>query len=179
MEEFESSPMPEKLRPQYRELFGEIAMQVSYTVGEVHREDDGSYAVPVTVKPLTLFSDTYDTFQQKAKEYADQVTDSVMQGEAMPSDDEMQSEVYQIYYDVLREGVDSGLLYGEARNVTLHIAKNADGEYEINAEDMKALDSLLIEEEGDAQEESDGQDSAAGASAGSGTESAEMTQTER
>ena len=97
----------------------------------------------------------------------------------MPSDDEMQSEVYQIYYDVLREGVDSGLLYGEARNVTLHIAKNADGEYEINAEDMKALDSLLIEEEGDAQEESDGQDSAAGASAGSGTESAEMTQTER
>ena len=44
MEEFESSPMPEELRPQYRELFGEIAMQVSYTVGEVHREDDGSYA---------------------------------------------------------------------------------------------------------------------------------------
>ena len=125
MEEFESSPMPEELRPQYRELFGEIAMQVSYTVGEAHRENDGSYAVPVTVKPLTLFSDTYDTFQQKAKEYADQVTDSVMQGEAMPSDDEMQSEVYQIYYDVLREGVDSGLLYGEARNVTLHIAKNA------------------------------------------------------
>lgn len=180
MEEFESSPMPEELRPQYRELFGEIAMQVSYTVGEAHREDDGSYAVPVTVKPLTLFSDTYDTFQQKAKEYADQVTDSVMQGEAMPSDDEMQSEVYQIYYDVLREGVDSGLLYGEARNVTLHIAKNADGEYEINAEDMKALDSLLIEEEGDAQaEESDRQDSVAGASVGSGTESAEMTQTER
>lgn len=180
MEEFESSPMPEELRPQYRELFGEIAMQVSYTVGEVHREDDGSYAVPVTVKPLTLFSDTYDTFQQKAKEYADQVTDSVMQGEAMPSDDEMQSEVYQIYYDVLREGVDSGLLYGEARNVTLHIAKNTDGEYEINAEDMKALDSLLIEEEGDAQaEESDRQDSVAGASVGSGTESAEMTQTER
>ena len=137
-------------------------------------------AVPVTVKPLTLFSDTYDTFQQKAKEYADQVTDSVMQGEAMPSDDEMQSEVYQIYYDVLREGVDSGLLYGEARNVTLHIAKNTDGEYEINAEDMKALDSLLIEEEGDAQaEESDRQDSVAGASVGSGTESAEMTQTER
>lgn len=153
MEEFESSPMPEELRPKYRELFGEIAMEVSYTVGEAQREDDGSYTVPVMVKPLTLFADTYDTFQQKAKEYADQVTDSVMQGEAMPSDDEMQSQVYQIYYDVLRDGVDSGLLYGEAQDVTLRISKNADGEYEINAEDMKALDGLLIEDGGGMQAE--------------------------
>lgn len=153
MEEFESSPMPEELRPQYRELFGEIAMQVSYTVGEAQKEDDGSYIVPVKVKPLTLFADTYDTFQQKAKEYADQVTDSVMQGGAMPTGDEMQSQVYQIYYEVLREGADSGLLYGEAQDVTLHISKNADGEYEINAEDMKALDGLLIEDEGGMQAE--------------------------
>ena len=80
-----------------------------------------------------------------------------MQGGAMPSDDEMQSQVYQIYYDVLREGADSGLLYGEAQDVTLHISKNADGEYEISAEDMKALDGLLIEDEGGMQAEgSDG-----------------------
>lgn len=150
MKDFESSPMPEELRPKYRELFGEIAAQVSYTVGEPDRED-GGYIVPVTVKPLTLFRDTYDTFQQRAKEYADQVTDSVMQGNDMPTDEEMQSRVYQIYYEVLREGVDAGLLYGEPQDTVLHVSKNADGEYEINAEDRKTLDGMLIEDEGAVQ----------------------------
>ena len=31
---FESSEMPEEMLPKYRELFGEIAGKVSYTVGE-------------------------------------------------------------------------------------------------------------------------------------------------
>lgn len=152
MAEFESSPMPEELRPQYRELFGEIAMQVSYTVGETQKEAVGSYAVQVMVKPLTLFADTYDAFQQRAEEYAGQVTDSVMQGGEMPSDEEMQSQVYQIYYDVLSEALDAGLLYGEAQETVLHVRKNEDGEYEIDAEDMKTLDGLLIEDQGGTEE---------------------------
>lgn len=152
MAEFESSPMPEELRPQYRELFGEIAMQVSYTVGETQKEEGGSYAVQVMVKPLTLFADTYDAFQQRAEEYAGQVTDSVMQGGEMPSDEEMQSQVYQIYYDVLSEALDAGLLYGEAQETVLHVAKNGDGEYEIDSEDMKTLDGLLIEDQGGTEE---------------------------
>ena len=152
MAEFESSPMPEELRPQYRELFGEIAMQVSYTVGETPKEEGGRYAVQVMVKPLTLFADTYDAFQQRAEKYAGQVTDSVMQGGEMPSDEEMQSQVYQIYYDVLSEALDAGLLYGEAQETVLHVRKNEDGEYEIDAEDMKTLDGLLIEDQGGTEE---------------------------
>ena len=64
----------------------------------------------------------------------------------------MQSQVYQIYYDVLREGLDSGLLYGEAQETVLHVAKNEDGEYEIDSEDMKTLDGLLIEDQGGTEE---------------------------
>ena len=78
MEQFASSPMPEELKPKYRELFAQLAEHVSYTVGEAVREEDGSYSVPVKVKPVTLFTDTYEAFRQKAQEYADQVTDSVM-----------------------------------------------------------------------------------------------------
>ena len=146
MEEFESSPMPEELKPQYWELFGEIAKSVNYTVGEAVREEDGSFSVPLKVKPVTLFADTYDQFREKAQEYADQVTDSVMQGAEMPSDEEMQGEVYRIYYDVLKAAMDAGPLYGEAQDITLRVAKNDSGEYEVNTTDMQELDAMLIED---------------------------------
>ncbi len=150
MEGFQSSPMAEELKPKYRELFAEIAKKVNYTVGEVKKTEDGAYAVPVKVKPITLFSDTYEEFQEKAKEYAEDVTDSVMAGEEMPSDEEMQSQVYQIYYDVLKGSLDDGLLYGETVDATLHVSKNEEGDYEIDSQDLDDLDAMLIE---DAKEE--------------------------
>lgn len=143
---FEDSEMPEELRPQYRELFGEIAGKVNYTVGEPKRKEDGSYTVAVMIKPITLFPDTYELFQTRAEEYASQVTDSVMNGAEMPSDAEMQSRIYQIYYEVLKERVDSGMLYGGAREVTLHVTKEGSREFTIAREDMDELDFALIED---------------------------------
>lgn len=151
MEQFASSPMPEELKPKYRELFAQLAEHVSYTVGEAVREEEGSYSVPVKVKPVTLFTDTYEAFRQKAQEYADQVTDSVMGGVEMPTDEEMQAQVYEIYYEVLSDGINDGMMYGEAKDVTLHVRKNDRGDYEIDDSDMKELDSLLIQ---DTEEES-------------------------
>ena len=152
---FESSQMPEEMLPKYRELFGELAGKVSYTIGESEKQKDGTYTVPVIVKPITLFTDTYETFQTRAQEYAQEVTDSVMNGGEMPTDEEMQSKIYQIYYDVLKERVDSGMLYGGARNATLRVTKEGSREFTIDQEDMNKLDSLLIESVDTGEEESE------------------------
>lgn len=71
MEGFRRSDMPEEMLSRYRDLFGEIAKRVSYTAGEPDRQEDGTYIVPVTVKSITLFTDTYGTFQSRALEYAE------------------------------------------------------------------------------------------------------------
>ena len=63
----------------------------------------------------------------------------------MPTDEEMQNRIYQIYYDVLKERVDSGMLYGGARNITLHVTKEGSREFIIDQNDMDKLDSMLIE----------------------------------
>ena len=118
---FENSEMPENMQPKYRELFGEIARKVSYTIGKPEKQEDGTYIVPVIVKPV------------------------VMNGAEMPTDEEMQNQIYQIYYDVLRKRVDSGMLYGGARNVQLHVTKTSSREFTIDQEDMDRLDSMLIE----------------------------------
>lgn len=145
MKGFESSEMPDDMLPLYRELFAEIAKKVSCQAGEPVRQKDGTYVVPVTVKSITLFTDTYGTFQTRAQEYADEITDSVTNGAEMPTDEEMQNRVYQIYYDVLKERVDSGMLYGGARDVEIRVTKEGIRSFSINEEDMDKLDSLLIE----------------------------------
>lgn len=147
MAQFDSSAMPEDMKPLYRQLFGEIAMNVSYTVCEAKKEESGKYVVPVLVKPVTLFSDTYDEFRQKAEEYADEVTDSVMNGAQMPSEEEMQDEVYRIYYEVLSQTAETGMKYGAEAQVALHVYKNEDGDYEIDSGDMEQLDKLMIKDE--------------------------------
>ena len=148
MKGFEASAMPEELLPQYRELFSELAKRVSYTVGQPERKQDGIYEVTVKVKPVTLLPDTYGTFQEKAQEYADQVTNSVMGGAEMPAEEEMQNQIYQIYYDVLKSQVDSGMLYGEAEDVVLRVKKKGSRVFEIAQQDMDKLDSMLIEDVG-------------------------------
>ena len=148
MKGFETSDMPEELLPKYRELFSELAKSVSYTVGEPVRGENNVYSVTVKVKSVTLFPDTYAAFQEKAQAYADQVTDSVMNGAEMPTDEEMQREIYQIYYDVLKSQMDAGMLYGEVQDAVLHVRKEGGTEFEIVQEDMDKLDSLLIEDVG-------------------------------
>ena len=149
MKGFETSSMPEELLPQYRELFSELAKRVSYTVGQPVKKDAGVYEGTGKVKPVTLFPDTYGTFQEKAQEYADQVTNSVMNGAEMPGEEEMQNQIYQIYYDVLKSHVDSGMLYGEAEDVVLRVKKEGSREFTIDQDDMDKLDSMLIEDVGE------------------------------
>ena len=148
MKGFETSDMPDELLPKYRELFSELAKNVSYTVGKPERGENSVYSVTVKVKPVTLFPDTYGTFQEKAQEYANQVTNSVMNGAEMPGEEEMQNQIYQIYYDVLKETMDAGMLYGEVQDAVLHVRKEGGTEFEIVQEDMDKLDSLLIEDVG-------------------------------
>ena len=66
--------------------------------------------------------------------------------EEMPTEEEMQKQVYQIYYDVLREALDKGSLYGEVKDVFVRVKKTGLTSFEANEEDMDFLDSLLIED---------------------------------
>ena len=146
MEEFDSLELPDELSGMYRELFENIAKKVNYTVGEGVKDEDGNYTVEVMVKPITLFDDTYDTFQEKAKDYAEQISNDVMGGAEITTDEQMQNDVYQIYYEVLKSACDAGLKYGEAEKITLHVVKTEEKGYEIQDKDMQVLDSTLISE---------------------------------
>lgn len=144
MEEFKSEKLSAELENNYRSLFEDVMKQVKYTVGESKKEEDGSYTVNVSVEPVTLFDDTYQSFQKKAEEYAKSVTERVMDGEEMPTDEEVQEEVYKLYYEILKAELDAGVKYGDVRELTLHIIRTEEGDYEINSEDLQMLEENLI-----------------------------------
>lgn len=147
MHEFNTAELSEELEESYRTLFEKTVKQVKYTVGEAADAEGGGYTIDISVEPILLFDNTYDEFQKKAEEYAAEISNRVMNGEEMPSDDEIQNHVYQTYYDVLTEELDAGLAYGEAKNITVHINKTEEGVYEIPEEDLRALDQAMISQE--------------------------------
>ncbi len=100
MEDYEKLNLPDELEKNYRQLFGDLMKSVRYTVSEAKEDDNGNFTVDVSVEPITIFDDTYSQFQEKAKEYATQVSNDVMNGAEMPSEEEMQNHIYDIYYHI-------------------------------------------------------------------------------
>lgn len=147
MDEFKTLKLPETLEKNYSMLFKDIVCQVRYTVGEAVETEDGNYRVAVSVEPMLLFDDTYEIFQEESKTYAKSITDSVMNGGKLPDDEEIENQVYQIYYEILREALDEGARYKDAQNVIIHINKMEDGTYEIPEEDISELNRHLISRE--------------------------------
>ena len=145
IEKFPEHVMTDEMAGEYRELFADLAKKTSYTVGEATREENGTYQVVLTVKPITLLKDTYAEFQEKAQEYATKVSNDVMNGQAMPEETQMQTEIYQIYYEVLSQAAEKGLKYGKPNKIVLHVEKDKEGKYGIRKADMQNLDHLLIE----------------------------------
>ena len=72
---------------------------------------------------------------------------------SMPEEIQMQTEIYQIYYEVLRQAEEKGLKYGKPNKIVLHVEKDKEGKYEIRKADLQTLDHLLIESVGEEQEE--------------------------
>ena len=124
MKEFKTTQLSKELEKQYESLFGNIMKQMNYQVAEAQKEKRGSYIVKITVKPMLLFEVTKN-------------------GE-MPEEELMQQEVYRIYYEVLKEGLEAGVSYGAPKDVLLHVIRQKDGTYEIANQDVITLDAMLI-----------------------------------
>ncbi len=147
MEGFEALNFPEELESKFRQLFEDLAKNVKYTVGEAVEDKEGNFTVDVSVEPIMLFDDTYEEFQTQAQDYATKVANDVMNGAEVPSDEDMQNSVYEIYYNILKSTMDAGIQYGEAEVITVHVNKSEGNVYEIPEEEMTALDEKMISQE--------------------------------
>lgn len=147
MEGFASLNLPKELEAKYRQMFEKLMKSVKYTVSDTKEDENGNFTVDVSVEPITIFDDTYPDFQNQAKAYAAQVSNEVMNGAKMPSEEEMQNHIYELYYKTLNAVVEKGIRYGKIEVVTVHVNRDGGSIYEIPKADITALDNKMLSQE--------------------------------
>ena len=137
---YDSAGLSDELLDNYRQLFKDMLALAEYEVGEVTEEEDGSFTVAVTAKPLTgLEAEVTEAVQAELAGITD-----VSQ---IPGEDEINQMVFQKMYEGLQSRMESPT-YGEPQQVDLHVAADSDNVYSVAESDLTALDQILFPTEG-------------------------------
>ena len=145
MNEFSTMPFSDEMQQNYEQLFKDMMSKTKYTVGEARETENKNYEVDVTIETMNIMDDaTYEEFITKSEEYGQQVQNDVANGGTMPSEDEIQMKIFEIYYNLLREKVDAGLTYEEPQVVTVRVEKDSNNVYTVSEEDLTALDEAMF-----------------------------------
>lgn len=140
---YDSAGLSDELLDNYRQLFKDMLALAEYEVGEVTEEEDGSFTVAVTAKPLTAFEGLEAEVTEAVQAELAGITD-VSQ---IPGEDEINQMVFQKMYEGLQSRMESPT-YGEPQQVDLHVAADSDNVYSVAESDLTALDQILFPTEG-------------------------------
>lgn len=135
-----------------KELYKQIYAKSDYTVASSSKQDDGTFAVKVTMKPIDLITpidSNYEEFFDPFWEKFDAVdTDSM-------SDDEFTSWYTETfareYYDTLLDLLEAqipDLEYKDEKSIVIQVQQSEDGSLYISNEDWQNLDKLVIDYSG-------------------------------
>lgn len=111
-----------------KELMQELLGNASYQVGEATEQDDGSFEVPLTIKPLQL-------------NIADAVTEWIktLDADKINDMDALYGEIFQMMRDAVAKKE-----YGAEKSYTLTVAKNDDGLYDVTNDGLDAIGEDLF-----------------------------------
>ena len=144
LQEFSGYELSDELEEKYRKLFSDMMKQVKYTVAEAKEVENKNFTVDVKVEPMLIFNDTYQELQKQTEDYATQVSNEVMNGASLPSETDMQTHVFEIYHDILRNYLDQGMKYGDPETITVHVNKDDKNVYTIADEDISKIDVKVM-----------------------------------
>lgn len=106
-----------------KDLVKELLSNASYQVGEATEQDDGSFEVPLTIKPLQL-------------NIADAVTEWIktLDADKINDMDALYGEIFQMMRDAVAKKE-----YGAEKSYTLTVAKNDDGLYDVTNDGLDEI----------------------------------------
>lgn len=126
-----------------REKLCEILAKARYTVGEVKKQNDGSYEVTIAYEQLNVFVPAVETYSVKAKNMVDRWDAAAATGRETPAGDEMYGQLISTFVDCLTESLATAT-YDAPLNTTVRVRVSG-GEYLTSDEDFAKLEYVLFD----------------------------------
>ena len=98
---FNKVTISDELTEEYRQFFENLFSKAKYTVGEVTEVDDKTVEVTVTYEKMNVFADVMTTYKTKLDEQVEIWNEDALAGEEVPSDEEMNEQLFVILKDCM------------------------------------------------------------------------------
>ena len=133
----------EEYMDKLKDLYAEIYSNTKYEIVSVAEQDDGSFAVKLSVEPINIFqlvdADWNEDMKEWYEKYPSSVLNALTNEEYQAADEEYAGMVLDLFWEKMADiGNES------ARTITVQLEKDADGYYVINSDDLSRLDELII-----------------------------------
>ena len=135
-----------------KELYQDIYAKADYSIVSSSKQDDGTFAVKVTVKPMDIFTllvnNSDDGFEAFWEKFDAVDTNSMCDEEfATWSTNVFAPEFYDTLLDVLEAQIpDIG--YKDEKSIVIQVQQSESGSLYISDEDWQNLDNLIIDYSG-------------------------------
>ena len=134
------------LTEEYRQFFKDLYASVKYTVGEAVEVDKETLEVTVTYEKMYVFTEAVVTYQAKLTEMAEVWTEAALAGEEVPTDEQMNEQLFAILKDCLKAEL-AEASYDAPATMTIRV-QLIDNVWTPNQEDLLNLEYSLFDFEG-------------------------------
>lgn len=131
------------LRDEFKTVLQDVYKSVKYTVGEVEKQDDGSYVVEVKYQKMKVFAAAMQKFQEGQQAYTDELSELIQNDGEYPSEDEINEQVYTLLKDAIKDSLAQAEYESEASTTVRVELQNK--VYSPNQDDVEALEYALFD----------------------------------
>lgn len=143
---FSEKDISDELYEEYRQLYKDLYAGVKYTVGEAAEVDEETFEVAVTYQKMHVFVNAMSAFEGKIDELVTTWTDSVLAGGEIPTDEQMNEELFITLKNCMKEAL-ANATYDDAETMTIKV-ELVDDTWTPNGDDIEKLSESLFDFEG-------------------------------
>jgi len=134
----------DELREEIKDLYREIYRYTKYDIVSAAAQEDGSFAVKLTVYPIDIVQTVNEHMNIATKEfyekYPQEDLNSMRDEEYEKVDGEWARLILDLYQDALKE-----IGNMTEQSLTVQVEEGSDGLYAINSDDFARLDALIVD----------------------------------
>ena len=135
--------LSEALYQEYEQFYKDLYASVKFTVGEAVKIDKETFEVSVSYEKMHVFEDAVARYEDAVAEFVQVWTDAALAGEEVPSDEEMNEQLFRTFKDCMVAEL-AEAEYDAPAEMIIRV-ELIDNVWTANQEDILNLESVLFD----------------------------------